>query len=311
MSIWNSFGWCGPHFQRLNEADPTFVNRLAELDLGGLHFAALVVHCWTERGQKDPERLAQDLGRTRRQELVERYLPSRPPGLLNNLPKLGRRIASRRHYRTLLTLLSQRNAAKLVRHRTHLSPAFLDGLARIPDSFCVGPAVAALATDKASVDYLLYALEVLARARPGLKKTTLQQSLANQSVGFRIINWLEDWLKDCPFPKAPFPADDTLKPIEDVQTLETMAKSFRNCLADKATQVVAGQRYYYVWDTPRKVVVELMRDPLLGWRLGEVRGPGNRSVERAIDRKIRSHLHRQGVLASMPDLEPDPLGLTW
>lgn len=87
------------------------------------------------------------------------------------------------------------------------------------------------------------------------------------------------------FPSPPFPDADGFAAIRTADDLWLEGNEMKSCVAGYASRVSAGTIYFYRVTSPERgtLSVERGRD---GWRLGEVRGPGNRAVARATRSRV-------------------------
>jgi hypothetical protein len=120
----------------------------------------------------------------------------------------------------------------------------------------------------------------------------------------------------------PFIGTARLRPLATQADLRDAALRYRNCLRDHIAWAGQGMSAYYEWLGEPRAVVQIMRDQLFGWRLGEARLADNEAVPEKTREAICAELRAIGVhvgradwqitqalaMATEPDFALPPIG---
>ncbi len=95
-------------------------------------------------------------------------------------------------------------------------------------------------------------------------------------------------------PKPPWNGTRKLRPITQCADILKTARDFDNCLAGQLANVISKKRFFYLWRDRGAAVVALENEPLLGWIVGEIKGPKNKSVSKRIKENIIGEFRAAG-----------------
>ncbi len=148
------------------------------------------------------------------------------------------------------------------------------------------------------VDEIRYATITARRIVPSLSERDIAISLnrrlaksdPRENLGSVLSNWLEGKFRKSEFPSPPWKGSNQLKPLSSPTLIFQTAKKYENCLTDYIPYIVAGSRYFYIWQGPETAVVALENDGLIGWAVSEILGPGNKPVQKTTKNQIESIL---------------------
>lgn len=290
------FGIHAVPIRHLVEDDPAFAGFILGLDRAGIHYLSLAVSYHVPDSRAGRIDLALALRTLSRGKALERVLRRRPPpGLVKLLGRLGSAPLPASHYRSLVALLDEPRARKVLTHASSIGRRLLDGLAHLPPALRI-PRLAHLAGRSNECKQIDYALAVARRWRPDLDDAALRTSLKAVREGDDINRWLEHILTRRPFATPPWNGDDQLHPIRDRRELWRVAQRFQNCLAEcYLLDATLGRRFYYLWEGEEPCVVEIVPDGLIGWRVGEIEGVGNVAPKSETRSSILARLARNGI----------------
>ncbi len=206
-------------------------------------------------------------GRLRR--AIAAAAPEGPPGLERALSRLGEVAWAPADYRSLLTLLAQPQAAKLLRHAASIAPDLVRRLAALPPALSHAVTLA-LTLDEPALAAVVEAHAAIAfRIGPNAARACADRWAQAASVQALVAAVRRDLYPEPARP--PFPATARLKPLATKAALFEVAGRYRNCLASEIPDAASGWSAYYEWLGPPGAVVEIQRDSVFGWRLEQVR----------------------------------------
>lgn len=106
--------------------------------------------------------------------------------------------------------------------------------------------------------------------------------------------WLEERVRNAPLFELPWEGNDELRPIRTTKVLRDASDLFKNGMWDRLDWFVDGQEACYLWTGVVKAAVTLRTDPLYGWSVREIVGPGNAPLPPAVERRIVERLGEAG-----------------
>jgi hypothetical protein len=258
--------------------------------------------------EKASPALAEALATWSARRIADAYLPNAPQGLVEALRKAQGRW-SPADYDCLLSFLGGGGeTAKLLRHAPVITSDYLTVLTLLPPIMRRTRIVAVIgSTDQAD----LFA--------KGVRKA-LFQKLNDPNAGARLAERLERARTTQALFRAliaeiglkalappPLPGAAWLKPIASEKEIRGAALRFENCLVGRIGWLLCGHGTYYevVGDEP--AIVEIVRDRLGLWSVGEIRGHANRDISPALYARVVTHLVQHG--AKTRDGKPNMLAV--
>lgn len=252
------------------------------------HLVCLVL----ARGDLDPAGATVALEASFR-SAVRRLVPDAPDGLTRALGRLGETAWAAEDYRGLVDLLARARSAKALRHAETIPPALVRRL-RLAPPVLAEAADALCGLNEDAVRLLVECHEVIRnRDGPGAAEAALTRWSRAANTKALLALALDDTLMEVAPP--PHPGTRLLRPLTTKAAFRHKAREYRNCLAGQVAHAVVGVSAYYEWTEPPGALVEINRDAVFGWRLDQARLAGNRSVPKALRRRILDELGLMGI----------------
>ena len=271
------FGWCSPAVAEMAACTPELERFIPRLSIRLLHLVAMALTLRRALPASSPLALGELAGWLTglpAKEVIARLYGRYPAGTLNCLDKLPQRVLPAESYRDLLTLLEEPHAAKVLWHMKSIGPGLIELLLAL-DPALRAPAFVKFARKAERVEAFDYLVVALLQIRAAESRTALLASLAHVTSDDGLGLWFNRWVRKAPFPAPPWEGTAGLYPLQSAREMNQAAEAFGNCLRDLVPAVITGLRYYYVSTQNPQAVCELVKDPFLGWALGEMRGPKN------------------------------------
>jgi len=302
--------WCTPWLARVLAADDRVLVHVLEQPDSYVHYLCLVeIGTSVARAEAtSPAALAEWLRARPKKRVLDAIFRPAPTGIVAVLDRLPSRALARRQYETLLELLRDPAAAKLLRHARVVRGCLIEALADLPSALRGAP-VLARASSKSTLDRVRYELLLATAVCPPERRGELARSLRRVRSLDDVEAWGERWKEKAPFPPPPVDAVRGLRPIGNAAELASVARAFGNCLRECREDILRGIRYFYVSDDRNRVVAMLVKHAYLGWVLdsGSIRGPGNRTVPRRTREAIEGAFRERGIEALPGEFEDDRL----
>ncbi len=307
-AILKSFSWCSPSIEKLCGADPDFANYLISQTQEQRQCLVFVILGWERLGSARiaPAKLARKIRTKSKKALLKEYCKPCPAGLVTALKKLGNRVMIKDRYLGLINLLAEPNAAKFLWHEVKIQPFSIDALVGMEPVYR-RPSIIRNIANKSALNSFQYAIAVARRANPKASDSALAKSLEEKlsnikkhlievyDISWLLQEWLANRLKKTVIPEPPWEGTQKLRPIADCQGILKIATDFENCLESELAKVIAKKRYFYIWKDRGTAVVALDNEPLLGWIVGDIKGPQNKTVSRKTKENIIGELHAAGI----------------
>lgn len=252
-----------------------------------------VVRLAAHRGDLDASAREADAWALRR--LVDALIPDAPDGLCEALRKLGDTDVRKEDLENLFNLLVGAGA-KVIRHRRQVDAALIRLLHALPEALrrpriiaqLEGPGAARLLA--AGVRLSLSAADSDGDARKLADR--LERARSSQAMFRMLINAIGLHVLS----PAPIPGASWFAPIDTTAKIRSAALRFRNCLESRIGWMLGGYAAYYEVIGPEPAVVEILRHPQLGWRLGEALGHANQPLSKALRQRVVDYLQSQAVV---------------
>ena len=224
---------------------------------------------------------------------IAAVLPGAPQGLARALERMGEMAWTADGYRKLLRLLSDRAAAKVLRHAQSVDFETVLRLSDLPAPMATAVGLAS----GLSGDAVLALNEAYAalRFRDGQASA---DAAATRWARLGSVKALRDAVKHdlCPEPAAaPHPGTGRLRPLDTKARIRDAARRYRNCLVDQTPYAASGWSAYYEWTGSPGAIVDVTRDHVFGWRLEQARMADNANVPQALGDEIISELALMGM----------------
>ena len=106
--------------------------------------------------------------------------------------------------------------------------------------------------------------------------------------------------KSIEFPSPHWEGNERIRPVRSRKELKIVAKEFKNCLNNYADDVVLGDKYFYVCESP-PAVIGVEHNKFVGWCVGKIRGVSNTAIHPVKKQKIIKDFCDSGFLPVRPD----------
>ena len=235
--------------------------------------------------------------------LVTTLIPDAPNGLAEAFRKLGDTELDVSQLNQLVALLSG-DGAKVIRHAKELDIAALRILHALPEELRRPRIVSQL--EGVGAANLLAAGAKLCLEK-GAQLNQLGARLERSRTVQAMFRMLVDEIGLQVLAPPPIPGTSWLVPINTAEKIRETALRFRNCLESRIGWMLKGFAAYYEVRGAEPAVVEIVRHPQFGWRLGEALGHANKPMSRELNQRVRAYLQEQTV--SMRDKYYDDVAI--
>jgi hypothetical protein len=242
---------------------------------------------------RDVAAVAETVLRGRLREAIGIALGRSPAGLERALGRLGETAWTPEAYRTLVDLLADARAAKLLRHAEVIHADAVARLDRLPGPMRRALGLSGQITDDAATAVAEAAGAIACRSGAAAAEaaTARWAEVETEAALFEAVR--EDLYPEPPPP--PFEGTEQLRPLTTKAALRDAARRYNNCLATRVTHAVGGFSAYYEWAGNPGAVVEISRDAIFGWRLEEAKGPNNDALDKDSRASLAAELTAMGV----------------
>lgn len=271
------FGWARESVIAMLEQDTTLLSDLLYLSRIRMHLICLAI---AHVGTPVPAELRSILFRGTAAGILNAVLGRYPDGLKRAVQRMPGTSLSPASYCALLALLDDPDASKLLYHADVIDDSVVGAVHGVP----VGLRVFALKMqpwfdDMSSVtDGLQWLCD-----HHGLSFDDLATVLAGMSQPGQFIARLKSLIENLPLPDG-LPPRRVLhaRRLDSAAELRTLAKRWRNCLANYEWDVSYGRCAVYLWEhAGTQAACSVERCGRLGWCLTQVLGPQNVEIERS------------------------------
>jgi hypothetical protein len=220
------------------------------------------------------------LMRASARQVLDPVLGQPPVGIGRALSHLPDAVLSRENYQRLVDLLVDPQAAKVLHHTDHIDDTAIRILTDLPQKLRK-PLAFALANWPRKLNGLTDGLQFLVSRGVGSNVDELIAELATVTAWPQLAAMVEFWVGMLPLPEAMPPATvGNARRLDRVDTVCSLGRAWRNCLATYGSAIDAGTCAVYLWeDGKRSAACLINRHGRLGWLLDEVKGPRNSEVE--------------------------------
>ena len=286
-------GWVQDRLGKAIETDPTLTRLLIELDQGRMHLMALALAHITEEVTPDIVRM---LLQGSKKAILDRCLGHYPAGLDRALARLPPKVIAVDRYRNLIDLLNNSAISKFLYHTTSITELTITGLHRLPAGLR-RPAIILMFARIEGMDTFVDSLRFLA-SRTGLLFDPLIIEIAALDQPEQVAAKIRHLVEALPLPNFELPVRiGEFRRVDSVAEIRTLAKSWRNCLAEYLYNLNEGIAAVYLSED-RQAVCLVNRYGRMGWFLAQVRGPKNVAIEPVPLAQIRNAF----AAARIPDV---------
>jgi hypothetical protein len=268
------FGWAAKPLATLLEADRSLYPALFTLSQRRMHLIALALAHW--EGQIDaPFARLVILGTP--SKVLDAVLGRRPAGLKRAFSRLPVGVLQRASYRYLIELLEEPATAALIYFADTLEDGYIGLMHDVPASL---RRIIAQSTDRGLIrpEGLIDGLRFLVARGAAPTFDALVADLAAMHQPAQFIARIGTLVEGLPLPEAIPPAMvGQARRLDDIAEIRSLAKSWKNCLADCYIDAVNdGHCAVYLWtDAQAPAVCVVTRHGRPGWGLEAAKGPEN------------------------------------
>ena len=270
-------GWAAQSIAGFIAADPALLADLFRLDRARVHLIGLAL-AHAEAGA------APEFGRLflrgSLREVLTRTLGRCPAGMRRALSRMPFKVLAAESYRRLAELLVDEASAKLLFHAHHIDDSTIKLLYDLP-AVLRRPALLALEGWFHGLEGLADGLRFLAMRGVAPTFEALVHELASTSQPEQFVAKLKQMVNRLPLPETMPPAKiGRSRRLDCPDEVESLAKRWRNCLANYVGSINGGECAVYLWEEADHPAACLARrHGRFGWLLDDVKGPRNADVE--------------------------------
>ena len=227
--------------------------------------------------------------------LFDAFAPEAPRGASEMLRKLrgpGWHVSD---YDRLFAVLGDGgHGAKLLQHAREIEKALLGVLFAVPEPLR-RPRIVAQLPDAHLAELAARTAKRVCAPSDARAVNRLADRLERARSSHGLFSMLIEEVGLEKLAPPPVPGSEWLKPLATVEAIRSAALRFQNCLAGRIGWLLKGFGAYYevVGDEP--AIVEIVRDNLGLWVVGEVRGHANAPITKPLALRIISYLEMHGA----------------
>jgi hypothetical protein len=288
------FGWAAQPLATILQSEPGLLRHAFELDKPRMHLIALSLAHLEESWAPEfaPVMFCAPI-----REVLRRVVGRAPTGIKGVLRRLPFTVLSRQGYLRLIELLDDHGTAKLLHHLD--APKITDTTVRVLYEVpaALRPVLAGAVRFIDNLDHLPDGLQWLVSRGAAVNFDALIADLAAQAQPGQFVARLRNLVAALPLPQTLPPAQiEMARRIDAAADVCALGKRFKNCLANYARLIDAGECSIYMWDDPATpAVCQVTRHGRLGWCLSQALGPGNRELESKQLQAIRTAFADAGI----------------
>jgi hypothetical protein len=271
------FGWAAEPVAAMMRADRSLFADLFAIDRSRMHLIALAV---AHLNLPVPPEIGPLLVRASARQVLHQVFGQPPVGIRRALSHLPDAVLSRENYQRLVDLLVHPQAAKVLHHADQIDDTAIRVLADLPQKLRQ-PLAFAVADWPRKLHGLIDSLQFLVSRGVGSNVDELVAELATVTAWPQLAGMVEFWVGRLPLPETMPPATvGNARRLDRVDTVCSLGRAWRNCLATYGSAIDAGTCAVYLWgDAERSAACLINRHGRLGWLPDEVKGPRNSEVE--------------------------------
>lgn len=247
------------------------------------------------RLEATPE-VAEALSNWSARRLVEAFLPDAPLGFVEALRRAEGTGWDNADYRRLEMLLADgKGAAKVLRHAAMIDRRLLRILELLHPDMRRQRIVSLISSVELAQLFAEGVRRVLKAKRDDGASQRLAERLDRARTTLALFRALITEIGLEVLAPPPIPGAKWLIPLASEAQIRDAARRFENCLVGRIGWLLCGQGAYYEVLGDEAAIVEIVRDPIGLWVVGEIRGHANRAISQALYFKVIAHLHSHGA----------------
>ena len=181
-------------------------------------------------------------------QVLNQVLGQPPVGLRRALSHLPDAVLSRENYQRLVDLLVDPQAAKVLHHADQIDDTAIRVLTDLPQKLRQ-PLAFAVADWPRKLDGLADSLQFLVSHGVGSNVEELVAELATATAWPQLAEMVEFWVGRLPLPETMPPATvGNARRLDRVDTVCSLGRAWRNCLASYGSAIDAGSCAVYLWE---------------------------------------------------------------
>jgi hypothetical protein len=273
------FGWAAHHVGAMISSEPQLLPYILQIDRARMHLIALTLAHLDAHSAPQLARLLVQGSTTR--ETLQFGLGRSPIGIQRILKRLPPTVLTREGYKQLMQMLDQPQTAKLLHHvsANEITDGMIRILLEIPAS--LHAIVLAIGVPVQCLGTLAAGLRLLVSRGATSTFDELVADLGSLQHPGQFIARLRDLVDSLPLPQTLPPERIGLgRRLDSTQEVRTLARQWKNCLANRIERIDDGQCAVYLWeDQTSPAVCEVARYGRLGWLFTDALGPQNRDLD--------------------------------
>lgn len=291
MGYWRTHARFASSLQRMADLESRFLPFLLECDAKKRQ---LIYFCLERGDAAAMGSFAQEAMHLPAKKLLAKYSPMAPDGLAQALGKIGARPKSHRFYGKLLEALRRRATAKSIWHAQSITEDLLDAVLGLPPEALSGRLVKFAGRHRRSiiVSEAIHLTEVLLPRHDHEKAI---RALSRVGTGREFGNWVSRWIESADFPSPPWAGTNKIRPLVSAEAIRDAARRYRNCLGDLVRTAVIGESAFYEKVGPHPAIIEVALRGRLGWFVRDIRGPGNKDIDRDTHAEVLAQFEKAGI----------------
>lgn len=281
-------------FERAGDSS-TAPARLLEIGRARMHVIAIAL-AHDAAGRLPAEYLLH----ARLSQILDQVLVPRPVGLRGVINRLPARVLQPASYRVLVNLMRDPRLADALAHGDDLDDRSLAGLINVPPPLR-RVVLAAMEDEIGSVAGLTESLRWLAGRGVATTYEALVADLSLRHQPGQLIARLRRLVQDLPLPEwDPPPGVGPAERIDKPDAIRSIAKIWRNCLADYLEPIEDGLAAAYQWLTPPGPIIALVqRHGRRGWFLEQIGAPNNGEIAQSTREMVEAAFLGIGIPPAM------------
>jgi hypothetical protein len=288
-----SFGWAADAIAAMDEAKPTLLTYVFELDRARMHLIALAFAHLNEVSPDIGSFLFSGSVRAITEQILGRY----PTGIRRALGHLPPSVLTPENYRHLVELLADRKTAKLLHHAPSIDGSTIEALHGLPAPLR-NPVILGALECADQVNGFSEGLHFLVSRGAASSFDALVGELALVSQSVQLYAKLRTIVVELPLLPNTLPPTQVggARRLDKAVTIRSLAKSWHNCLAEYLGDINSGTCAVYLWEhSDGPAACSVRRYGRLGWFLEQVKGPQNADIEPMLLDHIRSTFSEIGL----------------
>jgi len=295
--------WAAEWALELCAADPYFAAHMAEQPPGYAHYLCVLQLAWVDASDLKPDmaKYARTIRMNSKKRLLKAWFPTCPVEILKAFPALPRKVQSEAEYWRLIEAFKDERKRKHFFHVKRVRKfdmQLLDMMEDLPERFRPG---AAHCRNNRDHERLCLLIECAKRLNLDISACEFRAVAKRAKNMAGLWRYVAGMMLKLPFPPPPWEGDDKIRPLRTRREMKDAGRELGNCVAnhsaDYAIKTVTGHGYlYFCEDMP--AMIEIIRDALFGWVVGEIKGPHNDSVSWADELYIKRAFQSAGICSA-------------